>query len=64
MPFRERKYFKTDKYFTEICSQESNEQYPSIGSDNVLASSKRQAIIWTSYGYITDAYMGHSASLS
>ena len=33
--------------FTEICSQGSNWQQPSIGLDNGLALNRRQAIIWT-----------------
>ena len=37
-----------DSNFTEICSQGSNWQLPSTGSDNGLASNRRQAIIWTS----------------
>ena len=37
---------------------------PSIGSDNGLVPTRRQAIIWTYDGYITDAYMRHSASMS
>ena len=36
----------------------------SIGSDNGLAQTRRQAIIWTNDGQITDAYMRHSASMS
>ena len=36
----------------------------SIGSDNGLAPSRRQAIIWTNDGQFTDAYMRHSASMS
>ena len=36
----------------------------SIGSENGLAPTRRQAIIWTNDGYITDAYMRHSASMS
>ena len=36
----------------------------SIGSDNGLSPSRRQAIIWTNYDYFTDAYMRHSASMS
>ena len=51
------------KFFTEVCSQGSNWQYPSIGSVNGLAPSRRQAIIWTNDGCITDAYMRHSASM-
>ena len=33
--------------FTEVCSYESNWQYPSIGSNNGWAPNRRQAIIWT-----------------
>ena len=36
----------------------------SIGSDNGLAPARRQAVIWTNDGRFTDAYMGHSASMS
>ena len=36
----------------------------SIDSDNGLAPTSRQAIIWTNNGWITDAYMRHSASMS
>ena len=35
-----------------------------LGSDNGLAPTRRQAIIWTNDGYITDIYMRHSASMS
>ena len=35
-----------------------------IGSDNGLAPTRRQAIIWTNDGKFTDAYMRHSASMS
>ena len=31
--------------------------------DDGLAPTRRQAIIWTDDGYITDAYMRHSASV-
>ena len=41
-----------------------NWQYSSIGLDNGLAPSRRQAIIWTNDVYISDAYMRHSASMS
>ena len=34
----------------------------SIGSDNGLAPTRRQAIIWTN-DYFTDAFMRHSASM-
>ena len=36
----------------------------SIGSDNGLALTRRQAIIWTNDVLFTDAYMSHSASMS
>ena len=36
-----------DKYFTEVCSYESNWLEPSTGLDNGLAPNRRQAIIWT-----------------
>ena len=39
-------------------------QYSIIGSDNGLAPSRWQAIIWTNNGSITNAYMRHSASMS
>ena len=38
-------YFDSD--FTEICSQWSNWQYSTIGSDNSLAPNRRPPIIWT-----------------
>ena len=34
------------------------------GSDNGLAPTRRQAIIWSNDGKFTDAYMRHSASMS
>ena len=33
--------------FTEVCYQGSNKQYSSIGSDNDLSPTRRQAIIET-----------------
>ena len=42
----------------------SSLQYSNIGSGNGLAPTRRQAIIWNNDGYITDAYMRHSASMS
>ena len=36
----------------------------SIGSDNGLAPTRHQAIIWTTYDKVIDAYMRHSASMS
>ena len=47
------------KISLEVCSWGSKQQFPNIGSDNGLASARRQAIIWT-----TDAYMHHLASMS
>ena len=41
------KRFYFDSSFTEVCSQGSNWQYSSIGSDDGLAPTRRQAIIWT-----------------
>ena len=39
-------------------------KYFIIGLDNGLAPPRRQAIVWTNDGYISDTYMGHSASIS
>ena len=36
----------------------------SIGSDDGLAPTRRQAIIWTNNGKFSDAYVRHSASMS
>ena len=47
MHFLEWKWWNSDSNFTEICSQESNWQYPSISSGNGLASDMRQAVTWT-----------------
>ena len=51
----EWKFINFDKDFTAVCSQGPNQQYCSIGSDNGLALSKRQAIILTNDGWFTDA---------
>ena len=48
--FLERKLVYFDKIFIEICSPGSNWQYSSIGSDNGLAPTRRQTIIWTNDG--------------
>ena len=64
MHFLERNYIDFDQDFNEVCSQWSNQQYPSIGSDNGLVPAKRQAIIWTNGGEFADAYMRPSASMS
>ena len=39
-------------------------QYSSTGSDNVLAPTRRQAIIWTNDGQIIDPCLRHSTSMS
>ena len=39
-------------------------QYSIVGSDNGLAPARRQAIIWTNSGLVTDPYMRRSASMS
>ena len=44
--FLEWKWYNSDSNFTEICSQESNWWYDSIGSGNGLAPNRQQAIIW------------------
>ena len=67
-----------DKIFTCICFDETiwifdlrfdlnlflRAKCYSIGSDNVLAPNRRQAIIWTNDVLFTDVYMRHSASMS
>ena len=58
------KMFEIRLNFTEVCYHGSNLQYSSLGSDNGLAPTRRQAIVWTNAGLITDAYMRHSASMS
>ena len=47
-----------------MCSSKSNQQFSSIGSDNGLAPARRQAIIWTSDGKFTNAYIPQSAPMS
>ena len=42
----------------------NSNQYPSISSDNGLAPTRRQAIIWTNDGKFSDAYMRHPVSMS
>ena len=64
MHFLEWKCIDFDYDFTEMYSQESNWQYSNIGSDNGLAPTRRQAIIWTNDDKFTDAYMRRSASMS
>ena len=47
MHILEWKYIDFDWNFSEFYSQCSNEQYSNICSDNGLAPTRRQAIIWT-----------------
>ena len=49
---------------TEVYSQRCNYQYSSIGSDDDLAPTREQTIIWNNNDYFTDAYMRHPASIS
>ena len=53
-----------DNDFTDVCSQRSNSQYSSIGSDNGLVPTRGQAIIWTSNGKFTDSYIRHPVSMT
>ena len=48
--FLDWKFLNFKQNFTEICSLWSNWQYGSSGSDNGLAPTRRQAIIWISVG--------------
>ena len=50
MHFLEWKCMNFDWDFTEVCSLGFSWQYSSIGSDNGLAPTRRQAIIWTNGG--------------
>ena len=50
MHFPEWKCVNFEWNFTELCSQGSNWQYASIGSDNGLVPNRRQAIIWNNGG--------------
>ena len=64
MHFHEWKCSNLDYDVTEVCSSDSHQQYFSIASDNGLAQTRRQAIIWTNDDLITVAYMRHSASMN
>ena len=48
----EKKSLYSDINFIEVCSQWSNWQNVTIGSDNGLAPNRRQAIIWTNNGLV------------
>ena len=52
------------KFHWSLFTQGSNQQYSSIGSDNGLAPTRRQAIIWANVEYFPDAYVRNSASMS
>ena len=45
------------KNFIEVCSEGSNYQYSSIGSDNGLVPSRGQAIIWTNDDLLTHVWV-------
>ena len=53
-----------DWYFTEVYSYLCNLQYSSIGSDNGLVPTRRQAIICTNGDYCTDGYMRNPTLMS
>ena len=42
---------------TDVSSRGSNSLYSSIGSDNGLAPTRRQGIIWTNDGKFADVYV-------
>ena len=48
--FLEWNYMNFAQDFIEICSAGPNQQYPRIGSDNSLAPTSQQAIIWSNVG--------------
>ena len=50
MHFLQWEYINLDWHFIEVCSQVSNQQYSSTGSDNGLAPARRQAFVWTNDG--------------
>ena len=62
--FHEWKCTNFDWNFTVVCSWWFNEQYSSIVSDNGLAPTRRQAIIWSNDDYLTDTHMRYSVSMS
>ena len=64
MHFVERKCMNLDNNFAEVSSQSSNYQYSTMGSDDGLAPTRRQANIWINDGYITEAYMRLSTSIN
>ena len=56
--------FRLQFNWSMLLGGEAEKQFASIGSDNGLAPPRRQAIIWTSYGWFPDVNMRHSASMS
>ena len=52
MHFLQWKYLNVDEYLTEVCFEGWNYQYSGIGSDNGLALTGQQAIMWTNDGLI------------
>ena len=64
--FRELKYLNSNEIFTSIYFQGFNWQYASVGSGNVLAPKRWQAIIWTNDDllYCIYAYMCRSTPLN
>ena len=53
-----------DKISRKFVPRGLNWQYFSVDSDNGLAPARQQVIIRTNAGWLTDAYMGHSVSIS
>ena len=56
--------FNQISYIFKFVSNGPEKQYSNIGSDNGLAPTRQQVIIWTNDGKCTDAYMHHSVSMS
>ena len=52
------------KISLNVVPKGSNQQYSSLGSNKGIAPPKRQAIIWTNGGWLTDSYMHHCALMS
>ena len=50
--FLQWKCLNFDSNFTAVCSSGSNYQYSSIGSDNGLATTRQQAIIWIMFSLV------------
>ena len=63
MHFLEWECLNSYQNITAGCSLVSNYYNSSIGSDDGLAPTRRQVIIWINDGKFTDAYMRHSTSM-